>query len=144
MDGMRVNTEHFPNTPSFPQPFCVLQTKCNTCNTFFYYEIFFHCMSKKITEEKITVVKINRGGWGLDNIFSVFVKFHVKKLDKSVKICELLKHNVVFLSRLETEVEEYSGFLSVAKCCIFCNIIFNRGRIAFILAKCNTNCKKLF
>lgn len=28
------------------------------------------------------VVKITRGGWGLDNIFLYFVKFHVKKLDK--------------------------------------------------------------
>jgi hypothetical protein len=101
-------------------------------------------MSKKLTEEKITVVKINRGGWGLDNIFSVFVKFHVKKLDKSVKICELLKHNVVFLSRWETEVEEYSECYGVAKCCIFCSIIFNRGRIAFILVKCNMNCKIFF
>lgn len=26
----------------------------------------------------------------------------------------------------------------------FCSIIFNRGRIAFILAKCNMNCKKIF
>lgn len=76
-------------------------------------------MSKKITEEKITVVKINRGGWGLDNIFSVFVKFHVKKLDKSVKICELLKHNVVFLSRWETGVADFSECCGVAKCCIF-------------------------
>jgi hypothetical protein len=48
----------------------------------------------------MAVVKITRGGWGLDNIFSVFVKFHVKKLDKSVKIWELLKHNVVFLSNI--------------------------------------------
>lgn len=26
----------------------------------------------------------------------------------------------------------------------FCSIIFNRGEIAFILAKCNMNCKKFF
>ena len=40
------------------------------------------------------VVKITRGMWWLDNIFSGFCQIHVKKLDKSVKICELLKHIV--------------------------------------------------
>lgn len=59
------------------------------------------------TGVKMTVVKITRGGLGLDNIFPYFVKFHVKKLDKLLKICELLKHNVVFLSTRITEVEEY-------------------------------------
>lgn len=48
----------------------------------------------------MTVVKITRGGLGLDKIFPCFCQIHVKKLDKSVKICELLKHNVVFLSNI--------------------------------------------
>lgn len=48
----------------------------------------------------MTVVKITRGKWGLDNIFLGFCQIHVKKLDKSAKICELLKHNVVFLSNI--------------------------------------------
>ena len=43
-----------------------------------------------------TVVKINRGGLGIDKTFLGFCQIHVKKLDKSVKICELLKHNIVF------------------------------------------------
>ena len=67
----------------------------------------------------MTVVKITRGDLGLDNIFLGFCQFHVKKLDKLVKICELLKHNVVFLSTQITGVEENYVFLSVAKCCIF-------------------------
>lgn len=48
----------------------------------------------------MTVVKITRGGLGLDKIFLDFCQIHVKKLDKSAKICELLKHNVVFLSNI--------------------------------------------
>lgn len=48
----------------------------------------------------MTVVKITRGGLGLDNIFSGFCQIHVKLLDKLVKICELLKHLFAFLSTI--------------------------------------------
>lgn len=67
----------------------------------------------------MTVVKITRGGLGLDKIFVGFCQIHVKKLDKSAKICELLKHIILFLSTQITGVEEDFAFLSIAKCCIF-------------------------
>ena len=40
-----------------------------------------------------------RGEGGLDKMFFIFVKFHVKKLDKTLKICELLKHILRGMSR---------------------------------------------
>lgn len=58
------------------------------------------CVKKMQQGWEEGVVKITRGGLGLDNIFLGFCQFHVKKLDKLVKICELLKHNIVFLSNI--------------------------------------------
>lgn len=46
------------------------------------------CVKKVLQGWKWGVVKITRGGYGLDNIFVVFCQIHVKKLDKMGEILD--------------------------------------------------------